>query len=368
MACKLVFDTVDDVNRADAIAGDDHTPDGFFRAFHQRTGPEGIPDLDLGHLADKNGHAVLRANDNVLDVADVFDEPEATDHGPGAARLHDIAPDIAVTPHDGVHDGRERDTEGAQAVGVHVNLILPHRSPDAGHFGHARHGVELIADKPVLERAQVAEGISRPFHGVPEDVPHPRGIRAEGRHDPRRQRFIQEIEPFEDPRAREVNIDGVFKEDVNHREAKGRGGPHHAHPRQALEAHGQRVGDLVLHFLRRAAGPVREDNHLVVREVRNGVNRHGAQRPIAPASQQQEPGDHQEPIAQRDINKPSRSCAESPLLRATPAPTEVSDTLRPYKTQLGVPRRIASRLSIDGITLGGDGESLRWRRRHLDNR
>ena len=233
MRRDLVLDAVDDVNRADAIACDDHAPHRFFRAFDQRTGPEGIADLHLGHLADEDGHAVLRANHNLLDVADALDEPEAADHRPGAAGLDDVAADVAVAPHDGVHDGRERDAEGAQAIRVHIDLILPDRSPDARHLGHARHGVELIADKPVLERAQVAQRVARPFHGVPEDVPHPRGIRAEGRHDPRRQRFIQQIEPFQDPRAREVEVDGVLEDDVNHREAKGRGGAHHPHPRQA---------------------------------------------------------------------------------------------------------------------------------------
>ena len=63
------------------------------------------------------GDAVFRANDNVLDVADVFDEPEATDHGPGAARLHDIAPDIAVTAHHRVHDRRERIRKARRRLG-----------------------------------------------------------------------------------------------------------------------------------------------------------------------------------------------------------------------------------------------------------
>src|SRR5262245_10412526 len=51
---KLVFDPVNDINCADAIACDDHTPNGFFSAFYQRTDPKGITDFDFCHLSDKD--------------------------------------------------------------------------------------------------------------------------------------------------------------------------------------------------------------------------------------------------------------------------------------------------------------------------
>src|SRR5262249_35051447 len=123
----------------------------FVGPFDQSTGPESVADFDLGHLSDKDGDAILRANDYMLDVGHVFDEPEPTDHRPGATGLDDITPNITVTPHDCVHDRRERDAEGAQAVRIHINLVLAYSSPDTGHFGDAGHGVELITDEPVLE-------------------------------------------------------------------------------------------------------------------------------------------------------------------------------------------------------------------------
>jgi hypothetical protein len=119
----------------------------------------------------------------MLNIVNIFDEPEPTNDRPGTARLDDVPSNVAITAHDRVHDRRKRDTEGAQAVWIHINLILSDSPSDTGHLGDARHGIELIADVPVLERAQVPECVARPFHGIPEDMSYPCGVRAEGWHD-----------------------------------------------------------------------------------------------------------------------------------------------------------------------------------------
>src|SRR5262249_21285662 len=109
------------------------------------------PNLHLGDLADEDRHAILGAHNDLLDVADALNEAQATHHGPGAARLHHIAANVAVAPHHRIHHCRQGDVEGAQLAGGDIDLILPHHPSDTGHFGHARHSVELIADEPVLE-------------------------------------------------------------------------------------------------------------------------------------------------------------------------------------------------------------------------
>src|SRR4029450_7923489 len=108
-----------DVDRAPPIARHHAATDGFVGPFDEGTGPEGVADLDLRYLADKDRDPVLRADDNMFDVVNVFDEPEPTDHRPGTARLDNVAPDVAITAHDCVHNRRERDAEGAQAVRIH---------------------------------------------------------------------------------------------------------------------------------------------------------------------------------------------------------------------------------------------------------
>ena len=49
--------------------------------------------------------------------------------------------------------------------------------------------------------------------------------------------------------------------------------PHRLHPRQPLQVHRERIGDLVLDFPRAAAHPVGEDDDLVLRQVGDGVDR-----------------------------------------------------------------------------------------------
>src|SRR5207244_5455442 len=123
-----------------------------------------------------------------LQVARALDQPEAAHHRPGPARLDDVATDVAVTPHDGVDDGGERDAVAAQAARIDVDLILAYGAADARDLGHAGHRVELVADEPVLERPEITQRHSLALDRVPEDVSDSRRIRAERRHDACRQR------------------------------------------------------------------------------------------------------------------------------------------------------------------------------------
>ena len=231
-------------------------------------------------------------------------EPEPAHDGPRPAPLHDVPAHVAVAPHDGVDHRGEGDPVGAQAVRVDVDLILPHQSTHARHLGDSWHRVELVADVPVLEGAQVAEGMALPLHGVPEDVPDPGRVGAEGRHHPRRQRLRHEVQPLEDTRAREVEVGRVLEDHVDHREAEGRRRADHPHPGQPLQAHRQRIRDLVLDLLGGPPRPVREHDHLVVGEIRDRVDRRGQERPVAPAAEQQEEGDHQQAVPERGLDQP----------------------------------------------------------------
>ena len=249
---------------------------------------------------------------------DALDQPEAADHRPGAARLDHVAADVAVASHDGVDDRRERDAERAQPVRIHVDLVLPNDAADAGHLRDAGHGIELVADEPVLERAQLLQRVALALHRVPEDVADPGGVRPERRHHPRRQRLGKEIQALEHTRAGEVEVHRVLEDHVDHREAEGGGGADHPHARQSLEAHRERIRDLVLHFLRRAARPVGEHDHLVVGQVRDGVDGRGEQRPVPPAPEEQEEGDHEDAVPQRRVDQPVDHWLSLGLPRHTP--------------------------------------------------
>ena len=300
----LVLDARDDLRGADAVAGDHHPAHGFLRALHERGHAEGVADLDRRHLAQEDRHAVLGADHDLLEVARVGDQPEPAHHRPGTPSFHDVAAHVPVAPHDGVHHRRERDPEPPQPVRVHVDLVLADHAPDARHLRHAGDGVELVADEPVLERAELAQGVALALDRVPEDMAHAGGVRAEGRHHAGRQALAEEIQALQHARAGEVEVHRVLEDDVDHREAERGGGPHHPDAGKPLEAHRERIGDLVLDLLRRAAGPVGEDDHLVVREVGNRVDGRREQGPVPPPSNQEEEGDHEDAVPERDGDQP----------------------------------------------------------------
>ena len=52
---------------------------------------------------------------------------------------------------------RVRDAVGAQPVGVEHDLVLPHHAADARHLGDVRHGLQLVLQEPVLQRAQLRQ-------------------------------------------------------------------------------------------------------------------------------------------------------------------------------------------------------------------
>src|SRR5206468_3787184 len=103
---------------------------------------------------------------------------------------------------------------------------------------------------------------------------HSRGIRAERGDHAARQRLREQVQPLEHARACEVEIDVVLEDDIDHREAEGRRGAHHTDAGQPLEAHHQRIGDLVLHLLQRPPRPIGEDDDLAVGQSGNCADEH----------------------------------------------------------------------------------------------
>ena len=107
-----------------------------------------------------------------------------------------------------------------------------------------------------------------------------------------------EAQPLEHARAREILIDVVFEDDVDHREAERRLRADDADAGQALEVDGERIGDLVLHLLCAVAGPLGEDDDLVVGEIGNRVDRRRACRPPAPRAERAGQHDDEDAVLQ----------------------------------------------------------------------
>ena len=68
---------------------------------------------------------------------------------------------------------------------------------------------------------------------------------------------------------------------------------------KTLQIRDERIGDLVLDLLRRASRPVGEDDHLVLGQVWNGVDRRVDQRPVTPKGCEAEQHDHDPAVPER---------------------------------------------------------------------
>src|SRR5439155_20764989 len=99
------------------------------------------------------------------------------------------------------------------------------------------------------------------------------------------------------------------------REAERRAGAHYSHTGQALQVRHQRVGDLILNFLWRATGPIGKHNHLVLRKIRNRINRRAQQGPVTPGGEAQIERDHQAAIAPAEFDESMDHCRSSVVNR-----------------------------------------------------
>ncbi len=81
--------------------------------------------------------------------------PRTMSHAPFASST--FPPTFTLLSRTARDDGAEGQVVLAKAIGIDVDLILLDVSSDRCHLGHARDGVELIADEPVLQGPQLAE-------------------------------------------------------------------------------------------------------------------------------------------------------------------------------------------------------------------
>ena len=147
---------------------------------------------------------------------------------------------------------------------------MPDESSDAADFRDALNGVELVADEPVLHRAQLAEVVAplrRPgrIDGqvILVNPAQAGGVRPKLRNHAGGHLAGDEAEPFQHPGAREVILDVVLEDHRDQRKAKHRVGANRLHAGEPLQVDGERVSDLVFHFLRTASQQLGKDDDLV---------------------------------------------------------------------------------------------------------
>ncbi len=109
-----------------------------------------------------------------------------------------------------------------QPIGIQYDLILPDHPADACHFGHIRHRLQFIFEKPVLQRAQLRQihSAATVYQRVLVDPANAGGIRPERGARLRRQARLHLIQILEHARPRPIRIGAILKQNVDEGVAK----------------------------------------------------------------------------------------------------------------------------------------------------
>ncbi len=99
-------------------------------------------DPDLGHVADGDGDAPLGLEDDLRDVLDRADQPDAADDELLGVAVEDAAADVRVVVPDGLVDLADGQAVLEQPVRVDDDLVLLDVAAEGVDLADPRHGLE----------------------------------------------------------------------------------------------------------------------------------------------------------------------------------------------------------------------------------
>ena len=167
--------------------------------------------------------------------------------------------------------------------------------------------MQFKLQEPVLQAAQLAQVVlaAAVHQRVLVHPAHAGGVRPKARSSALGQLRGNLAEVLQHPRPRPVQVGAVLEYHVHVGITKKRIAAHVHRARHRQHGGGQRIGHLVFDHLRRLAGKRRFDDHLHIRQVRQGVDG-GLAHPVeAPADQQRSDQQHQHPVADGPANQRS---------------------------------------------------------------
>lgn len=103
------------------------------------------------------------------------------------------------------------------------------------------------------------------------------GVGAELGNDALGHLRCDETEPFADALACEVIVDGLIENDGDERKPEHGVRAYGLDGGESLKIDGEGIGDLVLDLLRAASWPIGVDEHLILAEIRDGIDGSGAE-------------------------------------------------------------------------------------------
>ena len=257
------------------------------------------PQFDAGDVPEQHRRAVTGLEHDIAEVVDAPQIALAADDVFELGQFDGAAADIGIAGADRVAHLRHGDAEIAHALRIENDVVLPHEAADAGDLGDALRLGQREFQVPVLDRAGVGEVQLLRHHGILVDPADAGGIGTHGRRHAGGQPRGRAVEKLQHARARPVDVGAVLEDDIDERHAEEREAAHDLRARHREHGRGQGIGDLVLDHLRRLPRILRVDDHLRIREIRNGVERQMRQRVEAGGGGKGRAEEHQQQVARR---------------------------------------------------------------------
>ena len=110
---------------------------------------------DISHA---HGHTtVVSCEHDLADIGHGLRVAATAHHVFGAGHLDEASPHVVVTRPHRLNDLGDRHVEGAQAIGIHLHLVLPHKAAQRRDLGDARHRLQVVLEIPVLVGTQLRQ-------------------------------------------------------------------------------------------------------------------------------------------------------------------------------------------------------------------
>ena len=226
---------------------------------------------------------------------------------------------------------------------VHIHLVLLHEAAHGCHLGNPRDALQGELKGVILHGAQFRQ-VVLPFlidEGIGKSPAQARGIRAEHRVDIGGDLVSHRLDVLEDTAPRPVDVRSLFEDHIDERRTEEGESADRLDLGRGKECGGYGVGDLVLHQVRAAAGPLGIDDHLGVGEVRQGIERCPLQSPDAPEDSQRGDEDNEKLVPRAPVDD---------LFNHTGLPVSMDDVMANIKPYL-----INSFISPNGLIAQREG-------------
>ena len=258
------------------------------------------------HVAQQHRHAAGVGRDGyVFEVRAALQVAFAAHHQFRFTLFDHRATVGTVRTADGIDQLLHGDATRGQRLRIGHDLPRPFHAAQGGDFGDVGHGLELIAQEPVLQRTQLAKIVLTGAinQRVFVDPAESRGIGTKGGRNAGRQLIACLAQVFEHARARPIQIGAVIEQHVDVGVAEERKRAHRRRTRHREHGGGQWIGNLILDHLWRLARVVGADDHLGVGQIGQRIDRRARHREHAHQGQGQGSQQHEHAMGDRCSNQ-----------------------------------------------------------------